>query len=78
MKYRHITVRIDTAIGPYNGHPVYSIDNNRSGQSLGNVLYYAPWKRWVARFDDDSVWSDDCLADVRDFIGRLARGEAAR
>jgi hypothetical protein len=52
----------------YGGREVYAVVNKRSGTEIGNIFWYPPWRQWTARFDEDSVWSHDCLADVREFI----------
>ncbi len=52
----------------YGKRNVYAIVNKRSGTPIGNIFWYPPWQQWTARFDDDSVWSEDCLEDVRKFI----------
>lgn len=52
----------------YGGREVYAIVNKRCGTPIGNVFWYPPWRQWTARFNDDAVWSQDCLADVREFI----------
>ncbi len=50
------------------GRPTYSIRNLKSGAELGQVGWYPPWNRYAVHFEDMSVWSDDCLADVREFL----------
>ena len=52
----------------FGGRDVYAIINKRSGVPIGNVFWYHPWRQWTVRFDEDSIWSQDCLSDVRDFI----------
>jgi hypothetical protein len=52
----------------HEGNPMYWIANKRSGDTIGQVFWYGPWHQWTCRFKEDSVWSQDCLADVREFI----------
>lgn len=52
----------------YGGREVYVVVNKRSGTEIGNVFWYPPWRQWTARFDEDAVWSQDCLADMREFM----------
>jgi len=61
-------IRFDVRDDKLGGKPVYAIVNKKSGGELGQAFYYAPWKQWTARFDEDAVWSHDCLADVREFL----------
>jgi hypothetical protein len=55
-------------------HPngVWTIENKRSGDILGRIEWYGPWRRYVAIFSDGAVWSHDCLADVSEFILNLS------
>ena len=57
----------------FGDREVYAIVNKRSGMPIGNIFWYQPWQQWAARFDEDSVWSQDCLADVREFILSLPK-----
>jgi hypothetical protein len=58
-------------------HPngVWAIANKRSGDFIGRVEWYPPWKRYVAIFSEGSVWSHDCLKDVSDFILSKSGGD---
>jgi len=51
-------------------HPggVWLIRNKRSQDVLGQIEWYAQWRQYVAIFQENAVWSQDCLADVREFI----------
>jgi hypothetical protein len=51
-------------------HPegVWVIRNKRSRDILGRIEWYARWRQYVAIFSEDVVWSQDCLADVSEFI----------
>jgi len=46
--------------------------NNRSGNQLGEVCWYAGWKRWVFQPETAAEFSADCLTDIADFMGRLS------
>lgn len=61
-------IRFDKEPEDHEGKPVFSIVNKRAGDPLGQVFWYGPWRQWCCRFSEDSVWSQDCLADVREFI----------
>lgn len=62
-------IRFQKTDQEYEGKPVYEIVNKRSGACIGQVFWYKPWRRWCARFKENSVWSEDCLNDVRFFMG---------
>ena len=42
----------------------------RSGGWLGQIVWYGRWRQYVLEASPDVVWSEGCLADVADFIGR--------
>ena len=56
-------------------HPggVWLIRNKRSKDVLGHIEWYARWNQYVAIFQENVVWSQECLADVRDFIQQLPK-----
>lgn len=51
--------------GVLDGHPVYLIVNKKHIEIIGRIAWFNDWKQYVADFDEDSVWSHDCLADVQ-------------
>lgn len=61
-------IRFEKRDDRHGGKPVYAIVNKRSGGELGQAFYYPPWRQWCARFDEDAVWSQDCLTDVSEFL----------
>lgn len=60
----------------YADRPVYAIVNKKSGIELGKIGYYPPWRQFVAKFGEGSIWSDGCLDDVAEAIARLKKGLA--
>ena len=52
----------------FNGKPTYDCCNKRTGTGIAQIFWYKPWKKWTCRFNPDSVWSEDCLQDIRNFI----------
>lgn len=44
---------------------------NKRGQILARIEWYAPWARYVAVFREEAVWSSDCLEDMRAFMVKL-------
>ena len=59
-------------------HPkgIFLIRNKRAGDILGKIEWYPRWRQYVVEFEEGTVWSQDCLADVRAFI--LGISNAAR
>jgi len=63
----------EESVPAYN-RPTYQILNKRSGDPLGNIFWYPPWRSYTASFFSSSVWSQDCLQDVAAFIRSLPSG----
>lgn len=74
LKYKFIHVGLDASRENHAGKPVYYIFNTRGGYAMGRILWYSPWRIWVATFKEESAWSTDCLADVRDAIAKITAG----
>jgi len=62
----------------HEGRPTFAVVNRRSNQALGQVFWYGPWKRYTARFREDSVWSPDCLEAVAAFAFRKTEADKAQ
>ena len=73
--YKFIRIGRDANLDQHAGKPIWYIFNRKAGDALGRIVYYPPWRQWVATFSEESVWSAGCLADVQDAIARLGRGE---
>lgn len=58
----------------WQGKPMYAVLNKRSGDVLARLCWYREWKQWIADFREGSIWSQDCLADVRAFLQQLNAG----
>ena len=58
----------------HRGQPTYEIVNKKAGTILGQAFYYPPWQQWVTQMDKFAVWSEDCLADVREFLVGMNNG----
>jgi len=69
---KYIRFEIDPEGLTHEGKPIYWIVNKRGKDTIGQIFWYPTWGLWAARFKKDSVWSEDCLADVREFIKGLA------
>lgn len=62
---------------------LWSCHNNKSCDELGNVEWYPRWKQWVfvprvfvPRVFvpiSETLFSVDCLKDIQDFVGQLAK-----
>ena len=55
----------------------WRVINNRSGDQLGEIGYYAEWRQFVMYAAEFTFWSHDCLRDVADFTQQLNRERTA-
>ena len=46
------------------------IVNKRSGDLIGELRWYGPWRQWCFFPCPDTVWSAGCVRDVLDAISR--------
>jgi hypothetical protein len=54
--------------GKQNDKDLFVIQNRKSGAVLGQIVWYPPWNQYVFISDENAIWSQDCLQDVREFI----------
>lgn len=67
MKYKYITIKqVDGEL--FEQRPVYRIFNNRSGDQIGIISWYKPWKEFVFSSQENCVFNNTCLRDVIDFM----------
>lgn len=53
------------------GHPHgWVITNNRSGETIGYVVWYPAWRQYCFRADLEAIWNKDCLRTIADFCER--------
>lgn len=46
----------------------WTVDGKRSGDILGVVEWYGPWRQYVFAPDPDTVFNLGCLLDIADFV----------
>lgn len=51
---------------------VYTCRNNASGEGLGQIRWYGPWRQYCFFPTVQVVFSAGCLADIQHFLGQLA------
>ena len=49
----------------------WSCRNNKSKEEIGNIDFYATWKRFVFKGREGCVFDVGCLRDIIDFISQL-------
>lgn len=47
---------------------VYLVSSNHSGDILGEIKWYAPWRRYVFHPKEETLYSHDCLEEIAQFI----------
>lgn len=47
---------------------VWAVDNVNDGSHLGVIKWHGPWRKYVLRIEEKTIWSADCLRDVVEFI----------
>lgn len=57
---------------------IYKIISKTSGESLGTIEWYGPWRQFCVFPRNSTVWSAGCLTDLQDFFKRLAAERAAK
>ncbi len=51
---------------------VFSVQN-KAGGVLGNIKYYAPWRRYCFIPEDGTLYDAACLSDIQNFITDLMK-----
>jgi len=51
----------------------YVVRARRSRTVIASIAWYAAWGQYCFFPDEGTAWSAGCMADVQDFIARLAR-----
>jgi len=70
-KYKHLKF----LSVPETNNREWSCYSSHSGEELGVISWRGTWKRWVFNPESLTYFSQDCLNDIADFIGRINKGE---
>jgi hypothetical protein len=58
--------------GEFEGKPMWSCANRKSGGELAKVFYYRLWRQFCVRVTaEQNVFSYDCLEDIAHFLRQL-------
>ena len=52
---------------------VWSCRNIRSGEELGIVKWYGPWRQYCYFPTIQAIYSKGCLSDINDFITLISK-----
>lgn len=47
---------------------VWVIRNKKTDSIIGYIEWYDRWRQYVTKFNNDSVWSHECLTDISKFL----------
>jgi len=50
------------------GDREWIVENKKSGDFLGYIEYFSRWRRMVFAPANDTVFTQDCLLDLHDFM----------
>jgi hypothetical protein len=50
---------------------VYHVVSKSSGQSLGRIYWYGPWRQYIFEPESETIWSCGCMQEVMNFIQKL-------
>lgn len=54
-----------------DGKGLFRIESNKTKDILGFINWYPAWKKYIFSPCYDTIWSDDCLTCIIQFIKRL-------
>jgi len=49
----------------------WTVDAKRSGDILGVVEWYGPWRQYVFQPDPNTEYNKGCLLDIADFLDEM-------
>ena len=60
---------------PYEGKTKrFNIISKNSGDILGRISWYSPWRQYCFSPAFETIWNKDCLNDIQDFLQHLMDG----
>jgi predicted peptidase len=59
----------------HDTHEHYVVRSTHDNSTLGQIFWHGAWKCYVFEPQRETIWSDDCLADVAAFLKDLGAGE---
>lgn len=45
--------------------------SKRTDNTLGWVIFYEPWKKWVIEYKPECIFDSACSKDISHFLGQL-------
>jgi hypothetical protein len=50
---------------------VYEVVSKSTGEVLGTIMWYGPWRQYTFDPNDNTTWSSGCLKQVIAFLDKL-------
>ena len=60
------------------GKPEYLVKSKSGGNVLARLVWYPRWRQWVCEPAPNTIWSQDCLADMREYMLSLSNAPEQR
>lgn len=57
---------------------IWRVTSMSSGDLLGGVAWYGPWRQYVFEPEDGTVFNDGCLTDIADFLAEMTAAHRRR
>lgn len=77
VKFKYITIRQE-GLEEFEGHPIYRVFNNKSGEQLAILSWYKPWKQYVFSSREECVFNHECLSDETTVVSDDGGARCAR
>jgi hypothetical protein len=68
-QFQYITM-VDVG-NPGHKTKYFTVINKRYGSSLGDILWYGPWRQYIFEPKGSCVFSGGCLKDITSFLVEL-------
>jgi len=68
---KHLDIRQVEIKDPKRKTKIYLVHSRYDGFILGRIAWYGGWRQYVFQPDTDTIWSDDCLQELTDFLKQL-------
>ena len=69
MKTRYKFIHFNPVAGGYGKDWVCR--NNKTDDLLGYIEFYERWKQFVISFIDNTIFNNQCLRDIAEFLDQL-------
>ena len=50
---------------------IFVVENRRTGDTLGRILWYGAWRQYCFEAEPGAIWSASCLAELVLFLDKL-------